>query len=89
EELWEQLGHKESVFDSGWPDYDPALTAEDTIELAVQVNGKLRGTLQVPPDIARDAALELALAEPSVAKFVTGTPRKVVFVPGRLLNIVV
>ena len=89
EELWEQLGHTESVFDSGWPSFDPALAAEDTIELAVQVNGKLRGTLQVAPSIAQEAALELALAEPSVAKFVTGAPRKVVFVPGRLLNIVV
>ncbi len=89
EELWEQLGHEESVFDSGWPGFDPALAAEDTIELAVQVNGKLRGTLQVAPSIAQEAALKLALAEPSVAKFVTGAPRKVIFVPGRLLNIVV
>ncbi|MEX1185054.1 MAG: leucine--tRNA ligase [Gemmatimonadaceae bacterium] len=89
EELWEQLGHTESVFDSGWPGYDPALAAEETIELAVQVNGKLRGTLQVTPSIEQQAALQLALAEPSVAKFVTGTPKKVVFVPGRLLNIVV
>jgi len=88
EELWEQLGHTESVFDSGWPGYDPALAAEETIELAVQVNGKLRGTLQVPPSIAQEAALALALAEPGVAKFVSGTPRKVIFVPGRLLNIV-
>ncbi|MGI8618221.1 MAG: leucine--tRNA ligase [Gemmatimonadaceae bacterium] len=89
EELWEQLGHDKSVFDSGWPSFDPALAAEQTIELAVQVNGKLRGTLQVAPDIAQQAALDLALAEAGVAKFVTGTPRKVIFVPGRLLNIVV
>ena len=89
EELWEQLGHTESVFDSGWPGFDPALAAEETIQLAVQVNGKLRGTLQVAPSISQDAALDLALAESSVSKFVTSTPRKVVFVPGRLLNIVV
>ncbi|MGI9140657.1 MAG: leucine--tRNA ligase [Gemmatimonadaceae bacterium] len=89
EELWEQLGHEESVFDAGWPGYDDALAAEDTIELAVQVNGKLRGTLQVEPSIIQDAALDLALAEPGVSKFVTGAPRKIVFVPGRLLNIVV
>ena len=89
EELWEQLGHETSVFDSGWPAFDPALAAEDTIELAVQVNGKLRGALQVAPSISQEAALELALAEPGVAKFVAGTPRKVIFVPGRLLNIVV
>jgi leucyl-tRNA synthetase len=89
EELWEQLGHTESVFDSGWPSFDPALAAEETIELAVQVNGKLRGTLQVPPSITQDEAQKLALADPGIAKFVTGAPRKVVFVPGRLLNIVV
>ncbi|MCR4340861.1 MAG: class I tRNA ligase family protein, partial [Gemmatimonadaceae bacterium] len=89
EELWEQLGHTESVFDSGWPGFDPALAAEETIELAVQVNGKLRGILQVPPSITQDAAQKLALEDPSIAKFVTGTPKKVVFVPGRLLNIVV
>ena len=53
------------------------------------MNGKLRGTLQVAPSIAQDAAYKLALEDPSIAKFVTGTPRKVIFVPGRLLNIVV
>ena len=47
EELWERLGHKRSVFDSGWPSFDPALAAEDTIELVVQVNGKVRGRVRV------------------------------------------
>ncbi len=89
EELWEQLGHTASVFDSGWPSFDEALTREDTVQVAVQVNGKLRGTLTVPPSITQDDALKLALAEPGVAKFVTGPIRKVVFVPGRLLNLVV
>jgi leucyl-tRNA synthetase len=54
----------------------------------VQVNGKVRGKIQVAPDITESAAVVAALAEPAVAKFVGGTPRKVVFVPGRLLNIV-
>jgi leucyl-tRNA synthetase len=89
EELWERLGHAASVFDSGWPAYIEALAREDTIELAVQVNGKLRGTIMVPRDVGQDAALESALAQPQIAKFAAGTPRKVVFVPGRLLNIVV
>jgi leucyl-tRNA synthetase len=89
EELWERLGHAGNVFESGWPAFDPQLVAEDLIQLAVQVNGKLRGTITVPRDITQDEALKIALADPHIAKFVTGTPRKVVFVPGRLLNIVV
>jgi len=88
EELWERLGHTEGVFASRWPEYDPALAAEETIELVVQVNGKVRGRVQVSPDVTQEQALAAALAEPGVAKFVTGAPKKVIFVPGRLLNIV-
>ncbi|HEX7123495.1 MAG TPA: leucine--tRNA ligase [Gemmatimonadaceae bacterium] len=89
EELWERLGHQRSVFDSGWPAWDEALTREATVELAVQVNGRLRGTITVAPDVTQDTALATALADPQVAKFATSPPRKVVFVPGRLINIVV
>jgi len=89
EELWERLGHERDVFESGWPAFDPQLVAEDLFQLAVQVNGKLRGTVTVARDIPQDEALKAALADPHIAKFATGTPRKVVFVPGRLLNIVV
>jgi leucyl-tRNA synthetase len=88
EELWEQTGGTGSVFDSAWPSFDPALAKEDTIELVVQVNGKVRGRIHVAPDISESAAVVAALADPAVAKFVGGTPKKVVFVPGRLLNIV-
>ena len=89
EELWERLGNDGSVFDGGWPAYDPALAAEELVTIAVQVNGKLRGTIRVTPDVSRDAAVAAALAEPSIAKFVPGPPKKVVFVPARLLNLVV
>ena len=88
EELWERLGHEDSVFNAGWPSFDEALVKEDMIELAVQVNGKLRGRLNVSREIGKDEALVLALAEPSISKFLGGEARKVVFVPGRLLNIV-
>ncbi len=89
EELWEVMGHDRSIFDAGWPDFDAALAAEDSFHLAIQVNGKLRGTIEVPKSIDRDAALALALAEPGVAKFASGELKKVVFVPGRLLSLVV
>jgi leucyl-tRNA synthetase len=89
EELWERLGHSGSIFDAGWPSYDEALAQEDTIELAVQVNGKLRGRLNVSREIQKDEALSLAMADHSIAKFVTGEPKKIIFVPSRLLNIVV
>ena len=88
EELWERLGHAESIFDSGWPSYDEALASESLITLAVQVGGKTRGTIQVAKDVTQDAALASALADPSIAKFVAGAPKRVIFVPGRLLNIV-
>jgi len=89
EELWERFGHAESIFDAGWPVYDAALAVDETITLAVQVGGKTRGTIQVSPDITQDDALAAAMAEPSIAKFITGTPKKVIFVKGRLLNVVV
>ncbi len=88
EELWERLGHDRGVFDSGWPSYDEALAAEETIELVVQVNGKVRGRLRVRPDIPREDAVAAALADDAIKRFATGTPKKVIFVPGRLLNLV-
>ena len=89
EELWEQFGHKESVFDAGWPAFDADVAREQMIDLAVQVNGKMRGTIRVRPDVTKEEALEAAMAVPAIAKFVTGPPKKIIFVPGRLLNIVV
>ncbi|MGI8547722.1 MAG: class I tRNA ligase family protein, partial [Gemmatimonadaceae bacterium] len=88
EELWEQLGHDTSVFNSRWPEFDPALLIEDEIELVVQVNGKVRGKIQIARDAGQDAAYERAMADAGVARFVTSEPKKVVFVPGRLLSIV-
>ncbi|HEX6316018.1 MAG TPA: leucine--tRNA ligase [Gemmatimonadaceae bacterium] len=89
EELWERLGSSRSVMDSGWPAFDASLAREDVIQLAVQVNGKLRGTISVPREIDREAAVAAAMAEPQISKFVVSAPKKVVFVPGRLLNLVV
>ncbi len=89
EECWETLGHTGSVFDAGWPAWDPALLVEDTLEVVVQVMGKTRGRVRVAADAVQDIVVAAAMAEPTIAKFVTGDPRKIIYVPGRLLNIVV
>jgi len=92
EELWEHTSGGRptaSVFDSGWPQFDPALAAEDSIDLVVQVNGKLRAKVRVARDIRQEDAVTAAMSDPTVARFAVGVPKKIVFVPGRLLNIVV
>src|ERR671921_505945 len=72
EELWEYLGHRESVFDAGWPVFDPTLASEDLATIAVQVSGKMRGTVRVPNGSDQETAMTAAMADPSIAKFVTG-----------------
>jgi len=90
EELWSRTGHSGSVAWEPWPEYDESALAADTVEIAVQVLGKLRGRVTVPAG-ADAAALEAAAkAEPSVAKFLEGrTIVKTIAVPGRLVNFVV
>jgi leucyl-tRNA synthetase len=88
EELWERLGHHESVFDAGWPAFVPSLAAEDLVTIAVQVNGKMRGTVSVPNGSGQEVVFEASMTDASIAKFITGTPKKAIFVPGRLLNLV-
>jgi len=90
EECWERLGHTTSVFDSHWPVFDPALTVEDEMVVAVQVNGKTRGTVTLARDAGEDAARAAAYADVVIAKHLEGKDvRKVIWVPGRLLNLVV
>ena len=91
EELWARAHGADgpSVFDAGWPLYDPSLAAEESATIAVQVNGKTRGTVQLAKDATQEQAIAAAMAQAGIAKFVTGEPRKVIFVAGRLLNLVV
>ncbi|OZC03502.1 leucine--tRNA ligase [Rubricoccus marinus] len=89
EELWARLGHEESLSYAPWPEHDPELLKEDEIEIAVQVNGKLRGTVTVAADADKAAVLEAAYAEPNVQRHTEGkTIRKEIVVPGRLVNLV-
>jgi leucyl-tRNA synthetase len=89
-ELWAELGHGESLEEAGWPGYDAEATVDEEITVVVQVNGKLRSKLTVAPDIEEEAAKAAALADEKVKPFLEGkTVRKVVYVPGKLVNIVV
>jgi leucyl-tRNA synthetase len=89
EELWRDLGHEESIAYARWPSYDEALLVDDEIEIAVQIKGKTRGRIRVPADADKDAIQAAALADPKLAKHVEGKEiKKVIYVPGRLLNIV-
>jgi leucyl-tRNA synthetase len=91
EELWERLGFEGSIFDGArWPAYDEAKTVEDTVNIAVQVNGKLRGTVQAAKGAAEADVVAAARAEENVARYLAeSTERKVVFVKDRLVNFVV
>ena len=90
EELWERTGHAYSIHQQAFPSWDDDLAAEDTITLVVQVNGKVRDKLEVPAGIEEAAAQELALASPRVKSYTDGKlVSKTIFVPGRLVNLVV
>jgi len=89
EEAWTTLGEDGLVADAAWPEYDPALLVDDQVTLAVQVNGKLRDTLTAPRGLPREDAEALALASDKVRRQLDGaSPRKVIVVPDRLVNIV-
>ena len=88
--LWQKLGHPESLIeDQAWPQVDESALARDTLTLAVQVNGKLRATIEVAADASREDAEQSARAEPAVQRSIEGkTVRKVIVVPGKIVNIV-
>ena len=89
EECWVLLGGQGLIADAPWPSFDPALLVDDEVTLAVQVNGKLRDTLSAPRGLDRAKAEALALASDKVQRQLNGaSPRKVIVVPDRLVNIV-
>jgi leucyl-tRNA synthetase len=90
--LWKELGYAAALgdlVDAPWPQVDEAALVQDEIDLVVQVNGKLRGSVRVPAHADRSEIERLTLAQEAVQKFLTGAPKKIVVVPGRLVNVVV
>ncbi|MFV0361969.1 MAG: leucine--tRNA ligase [Suipraeoptans sp.] len=87
EEIWEQLGNKDSVFKNTWPKYDKKEMADDTIEIPVQVNGKTRAVIEITPDISSEDAIKLA--KEAIAGKLDGNIVKEIYVPKRIVNIVI
>jgi leucyl-tRNA synthetase len=89
EELWEKTGHEYSIHAQPWPEVDEAATKEEEITLIVQVNGKLRDRLTVPVNISEEDAKAAAMSSENVQQYLAGKqPKKFIYVPGRLVNIV-
>ena len=88
-ELWRQLGHDSQLDFVDWPDFDDAKIMQDTMTIVVQVNGKVRAKLQVATSAGEDKIKQLALSDESVKRYVVGEPKKVIYVKGKLISIVI
>ncbi|MDY0029736.1 MAG: leucine--tRNA ligase [Pseudobdellovibrionaceae bacterium] len=89
EELWSELGHKEMLVRTSWPTVNPEFLVADSVTIAIQINGKLKATIQLPTDTATEEAEKAALSEESVVNALEGkTIRKVIVVPNRIVNVV-
>ncbi|UQS86756.1 leucine--tRNA ligase [Nicoliella spurrieriana] len=89
EEMWSKCGHDESIAYESWPTYDESMLVEDTVQIVVQVNGKVRAHIKASKDASKDAVEKQALADAKVKEFTDGkTIRKVIVVPGKIVNIV-
>ena len=87
--LWQELGYGDDILTAPWPEVDEAALVKDSIDLVVQVNGKVRSQISVPAGADNSAIEELALADAKVQNFIEGkTIRKIIVVPGRLVNVV-
>jgi len=89
EELWQQLGNKESIFKAEWPIHDPNLLVEGNVTLVIQVNGKVRSKIELPSGIDESKLKALVLADEKLKPWLQDkTPKKVIIVPDKLVNIV-
>ncbi len=90
EEMWQALGHEVPLTETPWPEFDADLARDDVIRMPVQVNGKKRAEIEVARDADRETIEGLVMASPDVARYLGGrAPRKVIVVPGRIVNVVV
>jgi leucyl-tRNA synthetase len=90
EELWKGLGNPSSILKAAWPVHDEGIIKAERMTLVIQVNGKLRGKMEVPADLQEEAIKQRALADPKIQSLTSGKPvRNVIYVPGRLVNIVI
>ena len=90
EEIWQRLGHEQSLIREPFPEADPRWLVDESVEVPVQVNGKIREKLQVAPDIEENAIRELALASDKVQAHISGKEMvKFIYIPGRMVTIVV
>ena len=90
EEMWHVLGHETLLSETAWPNADPVLVVDDSVKIAVQVNGKLRGTVELARDTGEEDARAAALALPAVTKLIAErNVRQVIVVPNRIINVVV
>ena len=90
--LWQELGYEKTdgdLLNATWPEVDASALEQDEIEMVVQVNGKLRSSIRVPKAADKAAIEKIALENDNVQKFITGTPKRVIVVPNKLVNIVV
>jgi len=90
EELWEMMWHEEMIYNNvSWPEYEENLIVEDVINLAVQFNGKMRGTVKVYKDVSQDEVFKTIKNDEKLKKYLTGEPKKIIFVPGKIMNVIV
>lgn len=90
EEIWARQGGKGLVAQAPWPKADPAMLTDDTIVLPIQVNGRRRTEIRVPKDMPKDEIEKLVLAEDSIVRALNGgVPKKLIVVPGRIVNVVI
>jgi leucyl-tRNA synthetase len=90
EELWEMLGNKKSIHLQPWPKYNKELAKEKEIELVIQINGKVRDRIEVPVDISEEEAKKIASESKKIKKWIKGKKiKKIIFVKGKLVNVVI
>ncbi len=90
EELWLNLGHSTKLTETQWPEADPSLLVDETVTIAIQVNGKMRAKIDMAKDEEKTLVEEMALAQDNVIRALEGkSPKKVIVVPNRIVNIVV